>query len=194
MEMIKMKTTNKTLFLLLLLTPIALLSGCLSEQKSMETTAGSNPLEIAQNDLVAKRFHESAPQSPTAVESAIELSEKYAALSETVAAMRQENKNIVTRNNELEAQAVVVDGQFQQTKKELAEANDLLIEMRIELNNWKTDIIGFRDEMRDAETAQLETLFRILKVLGGQVDAGPVRSDGAGGVGSAASSPNRSYQ
>jgi len=37
------------------------------------------------------------------------------------------------------------------------------------LNNWKTDILGFRDEMRDAETAQLEALLKILKVLGGEV-------------------------
>ena len=113
--------------------------------------------------------------------------------SEKVATLRQENKDIVTRNNELEAQAAAVGGQLQQTQKELAEANDLLIEMRIELNNWKADIIGFRDEMRDAETAQLETLFRILKALGGQVDARGAISDSAGGVGSAASSSSRSY-
>ncbi len=89
---------------------------------------------------------------------------------------------------------MALEGQLQQTQKELAEANDLLIEMRIELNNWKTDVLGFRDEMRDAETAQLQTLFRILQVLGGQVDAGPARSGGGGGVGSAGSSSNRSYQ
>ena len=41
--------------------------------------------------------------------------------------------------------------------------------MRIELNNWKIDILGFRDEIRDAETAQLEALLKILKVLGGEV-------------------------
>ena len=37
------------------------------------------------------------------------------------------------------------------------------------MNNWKTDILGFRDEIRDAETAQLEALLKILKVLGGEV-------------------------
>jgi chromosome segregation ATPase len=189
-----MQSINKTLFLLFLMMPIVLLSGCSSEQTSMETIARSDPLEIGQNDLVARRFQESTPRSPTAVESAIELSGKYATLSEKAAAMKQENEGIVARNKQLETQALALDGQLRQTKKELAEANDLLIEMRIELNNWKTDIIGFRDEMRDAETAQLETLFRILKVLGGQVDAGPAGSDGAGGVGSAASSSNRSYR
>ncbi len=189
-----MKSINKTLLLLFLLTPIVLLSGCSSEQTSMETIARSDPLEIRQNDPVARRFRESTPQSPTAVESAIELSKKYAALSEKAAALRQENEGIVARNKQLEVQAVAIEGQLRQTQKELAEANDLLIEMRIELNNWKTDILGFRDEMRDAETAQLETLFRILKVLGGQVDAGPTETDGTRDVGSAASSSTRSYQ
>jgi hypothetical protein len=41
--------------------------------------------------------------------------------------------------------------------------------MRIELNNWKTSILGFRDEMRQADIAQLETLLKILKILGGEV-------------------------
>ena len=189
-----MKSINETLFLLIALTPIVLLSGCSSEQKSMETIAGSDPLEIRQNDSVARRFQESTPQNPTAVESAIELSEKYATLSEETAALRQENEGIVAKNKQLESQTVTLDGQLRQARKELAEANDLLIEMRIELNNWKTDILGFRDEMRDAETAQLETLFRILKVLGGQVDAGSTGSNGTGGVGSAASSSTRSYR
>ena len=188
-----MQSINKTLFLLILLAPIVLLSGCSSGQTSMETIAGSDPLEIPQNDSVARRFQESTPQSPTAVESAIELSEKYAKLSEDAAVLRQQNQGFVARNQQLDAQALALEGQLRQTKKELAEANDLLIEMRIELNNWKTDILGFRDEMRDAETAQLETLFRILKVLGGQVDAGPARGEDTGDVGSAAASSTRSY-
>ena len=189
-----MQSINKTLSLLIALTSIVLLSGCSSEQTSRQTVAGSDPLEIPQNDPVAKRFRESTPQNPTAVASAIELSEKYATLSEEAAKLRHENEGNVARNKQLEAQVVALDSQLRQTRKELAEANDLLVEMRIELNNWKTDILGFSDEMRDAETAQLETLFRILKVLGGQVDAGPAISGGTGGVGSAASSSSRSYR
>jgi chromosome segregation ATPase len=189
-----MQSIKKTVSLLIMLTLIALLSGCSSEQASVQTTGGHVPLEIPQNDAVAKRFEESTPQNPTVVESAIELSEKYAALSEEAATLRRANEEIVARNKQLEGQAVALKGQLQQARKELAEANDLLIEMRIELNNWKTDILGFRDEMRAAETAQLDTLFRILKVLGGQVDAEPAVSGSTGAVGSAASSTSRSYQ
>src|SRR4030042_255070 len=52
--------------------------------------------------------------------------------------------------------------------KERGEANDLLTEMRVELNNWQANVIGFRDEMRDADKAQLEALLKILQVLGGE--------------------------
>ncbi len=182
-----------TLVLLVSLVPMFLLTGCSAEEKSVETDAGSDPLEIAQNDLVARRFRESTPQSPTAVESAIELSGKYAKLSEEAAALRQQNKGISDQNEQLKTQAASLDSELQQAQKELAQANDLLIEMRIELNNWKTDILGFRNEMREAETAQLETLFKILKVLGGQVDTAAAGDQSIGAVGSAAASSGRSY-
>ena len=91
-------------------------------------------------------------------------------------------------------QVASLDGQLQQTQKELAEANGLLIEMRIELNNWKADILGFREEMRNAETAQLETLLRILKILGGQVTTEPARAEVTGAVGSAVASTSKPDQ
>ncbi len=188
-----MLNTRKTLVLLVSLVPMFLLMGCSAEEKSVETRAGSDPLEIAQNDGIARRFQESTSRSPTAVESAIELSEKYAKLSEEATALRQQNQGISAQNQQLRTQTVALGNQLQQAQKELAQANDLLIEMRIELNNWKTDILGFRDEMRNAETAQLETLFKILKVLGGQVDTAPAAAQNTGAIGSAAASSGRSY-
>jgi chromosome segregation ATPase len=167
---------------------IFLLSGCSSGQKPAEAIGRPNPLERLQTDSLAKRFQEPAPKGPTAVESAIELSEKYAKLSEEAAVLRQQNQDFAARNQQFKNQATALEAQLQQTQKELTEANDLLMEMRIELNNWKTDVLGFRNEMRDAETAQLEALLRILKVLGGQVDAESAKRVNAGNVGSAVAS------
>ncbi|MFB0524723.1 MAG: hypothetical protein ACETVZ_04235, partial [Phycisphaerae bacterium] len=48
--------------------------------------------------------------------------------------------------------------------------------MRIELNNWKANVLGFRDERREAEIAQLEALLKILKILGGEVTRAPTES------------------
>jgi chromosome segregation ATPase len=165
-----------------------LLSGCSSGQKLAESIAQPNPIEGQQTDSLAKRFQEPASKGPTAVESAIELSEKYAKLSDEAALLRQQNQEFAARNQQFKDQVNALEAQLRQTQKELTEANDLLMEMRIELNNWKTDVLGFRDEMRDAETAQLEALLRILKVLGGQVNTESAKGEDTGDVGSAVAS------
>jgi len=179
MEKSTMQSNKKTILLMILLVPVLLLSNCVSVQElpkvaviSDSTARLSSPKsEKQQSDSVAKRFQESASQiqNPTVVASAMELSKEHAKLSEEAAVLRQENKDLTARNLQLKDQVVTLEAQLQQTQRELSEANDLLITMRIELNNWKTDILGFRDEIRDAETAQLEALLRILKVLGGEV-------------------------
>ena len=172
-----MQTNKKTILLMILLVPVFLLSNCVIVQEppkvaviSDSTARLSSPKsEKQQGDSVAKRFQESASQQSTVVASAMELSKKHAILSEEAAVLRQENRDLTARNLQLKDQVVTLEAQLQQTQRELSEANDLLITMRIELNNWKIDILGFRDEIRDAETAQLEALLKILKVLGGEV-------------------------
>lgn len=186
-----MQTKKKTIMTVLLLMPTLLLSGCLSPQKPVQSAIPPHLIEMQQNDSIAKRFQESNPQTQTAVESAIELSEKYARLSEEAATMRQQNQSIMARNQQLDVQINELEAQLRQAQKELTEANDLLIEMRIELNNWKSNILGFREEMRQAQTAQLEALFKILRVLGGQVT---VESANSGNIGSAVASLSQPNQ
>ena len=172
-----MQSNKKTIFLLISLMPVLLLLNCVTVQEPPEvavisdfTDRPSSPKsDKQQSDSVAKRFQESAPQQSTVVASAMELSKEHAKLSEEAAVLRQENKDLNARNQQLKGQVVTLEAQLKQTQRELSEASDLLITMRIELNNWKTDILGFRDEIRDAETAQLEALLKILKVLGGEV-------------------------
>ncbi len=185
-----MQSVKKANILPILLTPMFLLCGCSTGQNPAKITdrPGSIEERLALQQQVAKRFQESAPQSPTAVDSAIELSEKYARLSEGAVLLQQQNEDFVVRNQQLKEQGIALEAQLKQTQKELTEANDLLIEMRIELNNWKTDILGFRDEMRDAETAQLEALLKILTVLGGQIASESAKSEVSGEVGSAVAS------
>lgn len=182
-----MQTDKKNMFFLILL--ILPLAGCSISHEPIDVvllpnSAGGVPIsqyfrktqtqeQVASNlagNGIAKRFQESASQGPTAVESAIELSKKYVEVSEEAALLRQKNQQLVAENSRLEDQVTDLNAQLQQAQKELTEANDLLIEMRIELNNWKTDILGFRDEMRDAEKAQLKALLKILNALGGEVE------------------------
>ncbi len=121
-----------------------------------------------QLDPSADRVSGSARQGPTAVESAIELSDKYAKLSEQAASLRQQNQNFTTENQKLKDDLQSCRSQLAQAQKDLHQANDLLTETRVELNNWKENVLGFRDEMRDAEKAQLEALLKVLKLLGAE--------------------------
>jgi len=165
----EIKKKAKPLLISLLLA--FLLSGCSVPQERAQVVVLPDATEGRQSGSVAKRFQESAPQGPTAVESAIELSGKYARLSEEAAVLRQENRDFTTKNQQFKERVNSLEAQLQQTQKELSEANGILIEMHIELNNWKNNVLSFRDEMRDAEKAQLEALLKILKVLGGEVNA-----------------------
>lgn len=186
-----MQTKKKITDLVILLVPIFLLSGCSSTQKPADLAVEPVPVERQQNDSIAKRFQEPDPEGQTVVESAMKLSGEYARLTREAAVLRRQNEDFIAKNRQLDEQVVSLDAQLQQAQKELAEANSLLIEMRVELNNWKADILGFRNEMRNAETAQLETLLRILKVLGGQVTAESARAENTGAVGSAVASLNK---
>jgi DNA repair exonuclease SbcCD ATPase subunit len=188
LEKNKMKTKKKIISLVLLLVPIFLLSGCSSTQEPAELAVEPVPVERQQNDPIAMRFQETDSKSPTVVESAMKLSGQYARLTREAAELRRQNEEFVAKNHQLNERVVSLEARLQQAQKELAEANSLLIDMRVELNNWKADILGFRDEMRDAETAQLETLLRILKVLGGQVTAESARAENSSTVGSAVAS------
>jgi septal ring factor EnvC (AmiA/AmiB activator) len=173
--------TNKKI-VLLLISPLLMLlqSGCQIPEKPVEVIIPPRPANSQQGDFVARKFQEPVSHGPTAVESAIELSEKYAKLSKDAAVLWQKNQDLVTRNRQLRERVTSLDSQLKQTQKELAEANDFLIEMRIELNNWKTNVLGYRDEMRDAEKAQLEALLEILKILGGEVKEESALSEDTG--------------
>jgi len=194
MEKNTMQTKKKIIGLVILLVTIFLLAGCSYIQKPAGLAVDSAAVGRQQNDSVAKRFREPDPEGPTVVESAMKLSGEYARLTGEAAELRQQNQDVIAQNRQLNEQVVSLDAQLQQAQKELAEANNLLIEMRVELNNWKADILGFRNEMRNAETAQLETLLRILKVLGGQVTAESARAQNTSTVGSAVASLNKPDQ
>lgn len=179
-----MQTKQKIMISLISSLLISLPSGCTVTKEpgkfSLRPSSVPQPQQSVKHKpspTVANRFQESTTHGPTAVESAIEMSEKYARISEEAAVLRQEKQDLITKNQVLKVQVDTLEAKLQQTQKELTEANDLMIEMRIELNNWKTDILGFRSEMRDADTAQLEALLRILKILGGEIKAESARDE-----------------
>lgn len=157
---------------LLVLLLVAAGAGCTTATSQRRVPAAGAAPDPKGNASAARRFQDTRLQGRTAVESAIELSEKYARLSDQTIALREENQRLVTDNENLQQQIVTLEAKLRQTQKELGEANDLLIEMLTELNNWKTNILGFRGEMREAAKAQLEALLKVLEILGGETEAG----------------------
>jgi len=147
-------------------------AGCTAPQRKAQPPVADTEPQANPAESSAQRFQDTPLEGRTAVESAIELSEKYARLSDQTVSLREENQRLVTENENLKRQITSLEARLQQTQKELGEANDLLIEMLTELNNWKTNILGFRSEMREAAKAQLEALLRVLEILGGEAEAG----------------------
>ncbi|PKL50658.1 MAG: hypothetical protein CVV39_00980 [Planctomycetes bacterium HGW-Planctomycetes-1] len=165
-----METSKKISSFLILFTAAFLfvLAGCQAQQKSAKTDLKSDS-DSQQDTAVSKRFQGADSGSQTAVDAAIKLAQEYAELSERMTQLQKKNQELVLENARLKDHIAVLEPKLQQATKELDESNDLLIQMRIELNNWKTDILGFRDEIRQADKAQLQTLLKILEVLGGEI-------------------------
>jgi chromosome segregation ATPase len=134
-------------------------SGCANSK----TSSKENPK--------VKRF-EGTQTGPNASGSAVELTARYTELADKAAQFQQQNLVLGEENERLKKQVDTLETQLKQTQAELTEANNLLVEMLGELNNWKSDILGFRNEMRVAAKTQLEALLKILEVLG--AEAGPL--------------------
>jgi len=162
-----MRTRNVIVFLLS--TALVMSSGCSVSQTSPEMASLFDFDYEPPSSFVARRFEDTTATGVTKVESTIELTEKYAKLTEEVVSLRQEKLQLAAENQQLKKDMTGVNLQLNQAQKELADANILLREMVIELNNWKSNVMGFRDEMRDADKAQIEALLKILQALGGDV-------------------------
>lgn len=173
-----MRTWKKNVLLTITLLLVLTMLGCSALKNPVQITLPSISVahdKPAQSDGIQKRFKEPTEQSQTAIESAIELAKKNAEFAEQAVRLRRQNRELITETARLKSHIVVIEPKLEQAQKELTEANDLLVEMRIELNNWKADILGFRNEIRQAEKSQLQALIKILKMLGGEVETDSAR-------------------
>lgn len=163
-----MKTHIKILMIsALFLMPLS--SGC----------GGQNPVRIIfppefgdneqpQSAANPKRFEEQNAAHTDAIEKALEMSEKCEKLTAEAADLQKQNEKLHKEKQQLSSKLQRTQDELGRTKKELSQANDLIMETRVELNDWKSDVLGFREEMRQAEIAQLQTLKKIVELLGGE--------------------------
>ena len=165
-----MQANKKILSFLILSALTLLLAGCPGLQKSGDDTLSPDSAIPQQNSSTSKRFQDVTPGGQTVVDSAITLAKKYAEISEEKTVLQQKNQELVAENGRLKNRITVLEPELEQAKKHLSDADDLLIEMRIELNNWQTDILGYRDEIRESLTVQGKLLLKMAEVLGAEIE------------------------
>ena len=83
--------------------------------------------------------------------------------------LRQDNSALKLENADLNRQISELNTELDTARTELTEANEFLQQMHAELGKWKADVLGYRDEMRRAQVAELEALKKILKILGAEL-------------------------
>ena len=125
--------------------------------------AGNPPLGYMAGSAVR-----GAPGGPSAVATALELSEKYAKVAEELLEAQKANKAVAQENKKLLAQMARLQMELEQLGKELADANETVVEQEKKLQEWKKNVLGFRTEMQQAQQVQLDALRKIMVLLGGQ--------------------------
>jgi hypothetical protein len=155
-----------------------LLAGCYPPAPSPNPAPPASPHGEA--GYLPKTALAAEPERPveTAVDSALAWSEKYTQAVERLLKTQQENRALLEENRQLAAQAAKLQAELDQLRKELTDANAMLMEMRQALENWKRDVLGFRGEIRAAQGAQMDALSKVLRLLGGEVQAPTTRPAG----------------
>jgi hypothetical protein len=144
------------------------------------------PPAAADNDRQARYAAKAAAgaakdvQSESAVETALVWAQKHADVSAKLAAAERENRGLAERNQSLQQQLDSAKQQLAAAQRELNEANAMMKDLDARLSKWQESVLGYRQEMREAQKAQMEALGKVIKLLGGEVPAGPPATQPAG--------------
>lgn len=161
--------TKKILSFLILSALTFLLAGCPISRKSSNDTLKPDSTIPQQNSPASKRFEETTSGDQTIVDSAIRLAKKYAEVSEEKVILQQKNQGLIAENRRLKDRVAVLEPELKQAKKHLKDADDLLIDMTTELNNWKMQMLGAQDEIRKTHISQMKMLLKIAKAMGVEI-------------------------
>ena len=121
----------------------------------------------------AVRGDDGSSSGSGAVDTALELSRKYAEVAEQLMAAQKANKDLTQDNRKLLAQVAKQEMAIAQAQKELDDANEQIMEQKRALQEWKKNVLGFREDMERYEEVQIDALKKILQLLNGE--AGPAR-------------------
>jgi chromosome segregation ATPase len=127
------------------------------------------PMVIGQTpEKMQKRFDPMIEDSEDSGQDNVQWAQRYEELSIGNNALRETNNELKLENDQLKQHIEALKSELEQTRKEMSEANEFLGQMHLELNKWKQDVLGFRQEIRQAQQVQIEALGKILRVLGAE--------------------------
>ena len=122
--------------------------------ESAPAISDESPMVIDQtSEKMQKRFDPSMQDS----DSTIRWAEKYEELSIKNNALREHNNELTLENNQLKSKIKILESELKETKEEVTQANEFLGQMHLELTKWKTDVLGFRQEIRRSPTQTPQT-------------------------------------
>ena len=161
---------HKTIILTVILALIT--SGCteLNESIGLVASPPSQPVIVTaqQAHSMEHRFIEPDSQGDSAVNSAVMWARRYDELTKKNEELRAENQKYALENSQLTQKVNLLEVEIKRTQNELTEATTFLQDMQVELVNWKSDVLGFREEMRQSQAVELKALSGILRVLGAE--------------------------
>lgn len=160
---------------LLLVIVMLILTGCTVLEEPINMSSMPPAMNSTNNSNMTNGSSASAAQR--SVDAALMWSEKYEKLITEFETVKKKNESYHLNNVKLQEEITKKDKELALTRKELDEANEILLSMRLELSQWKKDVLGFREEMRNSQKALLAASAKILRELGAEI-RDPVEVDG----------------
>lgn len=159
---------------ILIVLTIAAIAGCeMFNEKvippSAQTPQTDSVMTVQQSaESMERRFSESSESKADPVQVITTWSQRYDDLSRQTEKLRESNAKMTLDNARLQQEVEKLKIDFQQCRKDLEQSNAVLEQAHVELSKWKADVLGFRDEIRQAQAAQLSALTKILRILGAE--------------------------
>ena len=169
---VKMKFTKLLILLAILAT--ATLTGCRTIREKLELDEIVAP-DAPQSQVTQQeqRFSESDRSKVEEVANVRSMAQKNDQLKASVIELTNEKDELVDENERLIKRYEIMKDTLVQTENELQAANEMLMEMTTELNTWKGNVLGFREEINVAHKEQIKALVKILKLMGAEYASQP---------------------
>lgn len=131
-------------------------------------TGTNAPAPEKNNRVIERRFVDSRNDSTDAIGNALTWAKRYEDLSLKTEKFRETNNRQLIEIINLKNNIAKLEAGQKQTIGELRDATDFMEAQQLELTRWKSDVLGFRNEMRAAQATQLKALIKVLKLLGAE--------------------------